>query len=134
MARRLSPVRTSRSSQTSSPIARAEPRPTSCRGVLRGDSTRQVLGEQHMALHCPECGFVNDEGANYCQRCGALLPRGDGGSGEPVTATYRIDETGELVPVELDEVTAHGSALVVRAGGGRVGEGFPIGGERLSIG
>ena len=27
------------------------------------------------AVHCPECGFVNDEGANYCQRCGALLAR-----------------------------------------------------------
>src|ERR1700736_2448664 len=86
-----------------------------------------------MALHCTECGFVNGEGANYCQRCGALLPRADG-SGEPVTATYRLDETGELVPVELDDVTAHGPALVIRAGGGRVGESFPLDGERMSIG
>ncbi len=75
-----------------------------------------------MALHCTECGFVNAEGANYCQRCGALLPRAES-AGEPATATYRIDETGELVPVELDEVTAHGPALVIRAGGGRVGRG-----------
>jgi pSer/pThr/pTyr-binding forkhead associated (FHA) protein len=90
-----------------------------------------------MALHCTECGFVNAEGANYCQRCGALLPRPDGGGeagGEPITATYRIDETGELVPVELEEVTAHGPALVIRAGGGRVGESFPVQGERMSIG
>lgn len=88
-----------------------------------------------MALHCTECGFVNAEGANYCQRCGALLPRPDGGAGEgPVTATYRIDEAGELVPVEPGEVTAHGPALVIRAGGGRVGESFPIQGERMSIG
>jgi pSer/pThr/pTyr-binding forkhead associated (FHA) protein len=86
-----------------------------------------------MALHCTECGFVNAEGANYCQRCGALLPRADG-SGEPVTATYRIDETGELVPIELEEVTAHGPALVIRAGGGRVGESFQVQGERISIG
>ncbi len=91
-----------------------------------------------MAVHCTECGFVNTEGANYCQRCGALLARPEG-SGEPVTATYRIDEEGELVPVELDEVTAHGPALVIRAGGGRVGESFPIAdggsaGERMSIG
>ena len=86
-----------------------------------------------MALHCTECGFVNGEGANYCQRCGSLLPRADC-FGEPVTATYRIDETGELVPVELDEVTAHGPALVIRAGGGRVGESFPVDGERMSIG
>jgi pSer/pThr/pTyr-binding forkhead associated (FHA) protein len=90
-----------------------------------------------MAVHCTECGFLNSEGANYCQRCGALL----GGTGEgvtagaePTTATYRIDDTGELVPVEIGEVTARGPALVIRAGGGREGESFPVEGERLSIG
>jgi hypothetical protein len=89
-----------------------------------------------MALHCTECGFVNGEGANYCQRCGALLQRaeGAGGTGEPVTATYRIDDTGELVPVEMSEVTARGPAMVIRAGGGREGESFPVEGERMSIG
>jgi hypothetical protein len=89
-----------------------------------------------MALHCTECGFVNTEGANYCQRCGALLERAEGAApdGDPVTATYRIDETGELIPVEMGEVTAHGPALVIRAGGGRVGESFPVDGERMSIG
>jgi pSer/pThr/pTyr-binding forkhead associated (FHA) protein len=92
-----------------------------------------------VALHCTECGFLNDEGANYCQRCGALLPHGGSGAeagpdGEPTTATYRIDESGELVPLEIGEVTAHGPALVIRAGGGRVGESFPIDGERMSIG
>jgi pSer/pThr/pTyr-binding forkhead associated (FHA) protein len=87
-----------------------------------------------MALHCPECGFVNDEGANYCQRCGALLPRGDGSEGDPVTATYRIDEAGDLVPVELEQVTAHGPALVIRTGGGRAGESFSVDSERMTIG
>lgn len=87
-----------------------------------------------MAMHCAECGFVNDEGANYCQRCGALLTRGEPISSEPVTATYRIDETGEPVPVDIDEVTAHGPALVIRAGGGRAGESFPVDRERMSIG
>ena len=94
-----------------------------------------------MALHCTECGFVNDEGANYCQRCGALLERGQeahppggGLGGDPITAAYRIDETGELVPVELGEATAHGPALVIRAGGGRVGESFAVDRERMSIG
>jgi hypothetical protein len=90
-----------------------------------------------VALHCTECGFLNDEGANYCQRCGALVARaesagGGAGDGDPVTATYRIDETGELVPVEIGEIT--GPVLVIRAGGGRVGESFPIAGERMSIG
>jgi pSer/pThr/pTyr-binding forkhead associated (FHA) protein len=99
-----------------------------------------------MALHCTECGFVNSEGANYCQRCGSLLARdesaggapgvgsGGGAGGDPITATYRIDETGELVPVEIGQVTAHGPALVIRAGGGRVGESFAVDGERMSIG
>jgi hypothetical protein len=86
-----------------------------------------------MAHHCPECGFVNAEGANYCQKCGAFVgpletPK------DPVTATYRIDETGELVPVELEAVVAEGAALVIRAGGGRVGESFPLKGERSTIG
>jgi hypothetical protein len=93
-----------------------------------------------MAVHCTECGFVNSEGANYCQRCGALLARDDpagagGAGGDPVTATYVIDDqTGELVPVELGQVTARGPALVIRAGGGRVGESFSVEGERMSIG
>jgi pSer/pThr/pTyr-binding forkhead associated (FHA) protein len=87
-----------------------------------------------MALHCPECGFLAEEGANYCQRCGSLLPRGEGESGEPVTATYRIDDTGELVAVEPGEVNAHGPALVIRAGGGRAGESYAVAGAQMTIG
>jgi hypothetical protein len=95
-----------------------------------------------MALHCTECGFVNIEGANYCQRCGAPLARAEdsgGLGGEPTTATYRIDEAGELVPVEMGDVIAPGPALVIRAGGGRVGESFALtdrgsASERMSIG
>jgi pSer/pThr/pTyr-binding forkhead associated (FHA) protein len=87
-----------------------------------------------MALHCPECGFLNSEAANYCQRCGSSLARPEGSS-EPATATYRIDdETGELIPVEPGQVTAQGPALVVRTGGGRAGESFAVQGERMSIG
>jgi hypothetical protein len=87
-----------------------------------------------MAHHCPECGFVNADGANYCQKCGAFVgPRET--PKDPATATYRIDETGELVPVELEDVVAReGAALVIRAGGGRVGESFPLEGERSTIG
>jgi hypothetical protein len=89
-----------------------------------------------VALHCPECGLVNADGANYCQKCGAYLGDLHAPQQESSTATYRIDEaTGELVPVELDDVVAEqGAALVVRAGGGRVGESFPIDRERMSIG
>ena len=91
-----------------------------------------------MALHCPECGFVNAEGANYCSRCGAFLGavrEKTPAQGEPATATYRIDETGELVPVDVGDVVAdEGAALVIRAGGGRVGESFPLNADRMTIG
>jgi hypothetical protein len=87
-----------------------------------------------MAHHCPECGFVNAEGANYCQKCGAFVGPRDTPK-DPATATYRIAETGELVPVELEDVVAReGAALVIRAGGGRVGESFPLENERSTIG
>ena len=87
-----------------------------------------------MSRHCPECGFVNAEGANYCQKCGAFVGPREAPK-DPATATYRIDETGELVPVELEDVVAReGAALVIRAGGGRVGESFPLTGERATIG
>lgn len=86
-----------------------------------------------MAHHCPECGFLNAEGANYCQKCGAFIASAEPPT-DPVTATYRIDETGDLIPVELEDVVAQGAALVIRAGGGRVGESFPLEGERMPIG
>jgi pSer/pThr/pTyr-binding forkhead associated (FHA) protein len=55
--------------------------------------------------------------------------------GEPQTATYRVGETGEFVPVEIEDVIEQrGAALVIRAGGGRVGESFPLDRERLTIG
>ncbi len=90
-----------------------------------------------MAVHCPECAFVNTDGANYCQKCGAYLGGAAAGSdsgGDSSTATYRVGETGEFIPVELGDIVAQGAALVIRAGGGRVGESFPLDGERHSIG
>jgi hypothetical protein len=87
-----------------------------------------------MARHCPECGFSNAEGAHYCSKCGAFLGVEEAPK-ESTTATYRVGETGELIPVELEEVVAQeGAALVIRSGGGRVGESFPLQGERLTIG
>ena len=91
-----------------------------------------------MAHHCPECGLVNAEGANYCQKCGAYIGGAAAteiGHTEPVTATYRVGETGELIAVDLDDVVAsEGAALVIRTGGGRVGESFPLHGEKMAIG
>ena len=46
-----------------------------------------------------------------------------------------IDEqTGELRPVDVGDVAAAAGALVIRAGGGRVGQSFPLHGERMTIG
>ena len=72
-----------------------------------------------MAQHCPECGFVNADAANYCSKCGAYL--GGGEAGEPATSTYRVGETGELIPVELDaEVASQDGEAVVRSVDGTV--------------
>ena len=86
-------------------------------------------------IHCPECGFVNPEGANYCQKCGAYLGRPEGAEEQPTTMSYRVDETGEYQPVDLEEaVDRAGAALVIRSGGGRSGESFTIDQDRMSIG
>jgi pSer/pThr/pTyr-binding forkhead associated (FHA) protein len=85
-------------------------------------------------VHCPECGFVNAEGANYCQKCGAFLAEAVGESEGDTTEAYQVDETGELRPVDLQEVTGEGATLVIRSGGGRSGEVFNVSGERMTIG
>ena len=86
-------------------------------------------------MQSPECGFDNAEGANYCQKCGAYL----GATGEmrpgETTEAYTVDEsTGALRPVDLDSVTSQGATLVIRTGGGRGGETFPIDHDRMTIG
>jgi hypothetical protein len=87
-----------------------------------------------VARHCPECGFVVGEGANYCPKCGAYQGA-DQAEADVTTATYVIDEaTGELRPVDVGDVAADLGALVIRSGGGRVGQSFPLHGERMAIG
>ena len=85
-----------------------------------------------MHVHCPECGFQNPEAANYCSKCGALLIKVEPGGS--TTMTYApedvVDEEGE----PLSELRIEGTALVVRSGGGRAGETFPLDGDRVEIG
>ncbi len=88
-----------------------------------------------MARHCPECGFVVAEGANYCPKCGAFQGASEAPAEDVTTATYVIDDqTGELKPVDVGDVAAQSGALVVRSGGGRVGQSFPLTGEKMTIG
>ncbi len=86
-----------------------------------------------MARHCPECGVEVVEGAKYCSNCGTFVGTPDKPD-QSTTATYVIDATGELRPVDVGRVAAGGGALVIRAGGGRVGQSFPLSGERMTIG
>jgi len=84
-------------------------------------------------MHCPECSFVNGEGANYCQKCGAFLA-GVGEASDATTAQYELDDdSGELKPVDPARAV-DGGVLVIRAGGGRAGETFELSGERIAIG
>ncbi|HEY1357166.1 MAG TPA: FHA domain-containing protein [Thermoleophilaceae bacterium] len=85
-------------------------------------------------MHCPECGFVNAEGANYCQKCGAFLAESAAEGEGDTTEVYQVDEAGELKPVDLEQVTGEGATLVIRSGGGRSGEVFNVSGERMTIG
>ncbi len=85
-----------------------------------------------MHVHCPECGFQNPEAANYCSKCGALLIKVEPGGS--TTMTYApedvVDDEGE----PLSELRIQGTALVVRFGGGRAGETFPLDGDRVELG
>jgi pSer/pThr/pTyr-binding forkhead associated (FHA) protein len=59
---------------------------------------------------------------------------GSEGGGDATTATYRVGETGDFIPVDLEEMADDGAALVIRAGGGRAGESFAVRGEQMTIG
>jgi hypothetical protein len=81
-------------------------------------------------VYCQECGFQNQEAANYCSRCGALLEKGEHAT--ETTQTFSPDEVGDLAHDHVEGL--EGPALVVRAGGGRAGETFRPAGERTRIG
>ena len=76
---------------------------------------------------------MNNPGANFCQKCGAHLPQEER-TGDGTTITYTVGETGETQAVDLEQMAAEGAALVIRSGGGRSGESFPLSGDRISIG
>ncbi len=82
-------------------------------------------------VHCPECGFQNLESANYCSKCGALLIRDEPGG--HTTMSFAPEELAEEDGV-LDDLAIEGTALVVRTGGGRQGETFPLSAAEVEIG
>jgi hypothetical protein len=83
-------------------------------------------------VYCQECGFQNEEVANYCSRCGALLRKDD--TGVESTQTFTPEE-GALEPADgLEELGVTGPTLVVRSGGGRTGEMFHPEADSTTIG
>jgi hypothetical protein len=81
-------------------------------------------------VYCPECGFQNPEAASYCAKCGALLVHDE--EGAETTMSLPPDEVAEDGSVSLEGVD--GPALIVRSGGGRVGETFLPQSARTTIG
>ncbi|MGC9221512.1 MAG: FHA domain-containing protein [Solirubrobacteraceae bacterium] len=84
--------------------------------------------------HCPECGFANAEGANYCQRCGAFMGGSESAIGESTTASFKVDDSSALDELSVDRAGRRGAMIVIRAGGGRAGEAFALDHPRLSVG
>jgi pSer/pThr/pTyr-binding forkhead associated (FHA) protein len=82
-------------------------------------------------IYCPECGFQNPEAANYCAKCGALLVKEESGE---TTMTFIPEDPEEEGQPALEDFGIKGPALVVRSGGGRAGETFPLEAERTTIG
>jgi hypothetical protein len=83
-------------------------------------------------VYCPECGFQNLESANYCSRCGALLVTETEPDGP--TMTFSVEEVEDDGRAGVEEAGIEGPTLVVRSGGGRTGEHFPLERTQTTIG
>jgi len=83
-------------------------------------------------VYCQECGFQNSESSNYCSRCGALLVKDEGGV--ETTQSFTPEDGDAASTDTLDDLGIKGPALVVRSGGGRAGETFPLEAEQTTVG
>ena len=82
-------------------------------------------------VYCPSCGFQNPESSNYCSKCGWLLVVED--AGDP-TLTLFVEDIDRDTAAAASPARGGGPALVVRSGGGRTGESFPLGTGPVTIG
>jgi hypothetical protein len=81
-------------------------------------------------VYCPECGHHNRESARFCARCGASLI--ELAEGEATISFTPPTEPGADSGVM--EAVVEGASLVIRLGGGRAGDQFPVGPTRTTIG
>ena len=81
-------------------------------------------------MYCPECGHHNRESARFCGRCGASLI--ELAEGEATASFTPPAEPGADSGVM--EAVVEGATLVIRLGGGRAGDQFPVGPSITSIG
>mgnify|MGYP003786007791 CR=1 FL=1 len=79
-------------------------------------------------MFCSECGLQNSDTANFCSKCGTLLPKEE--AQQQTTLAYAVDDVTSAV-VERE---AEGPVLVIRAGGGRAGEHLPLQAAHETIG
>ena len=81
-------------------------------------------------MYCPECGHHNRESARFCGRCGASLIELT--EGEATVSFTPPAEPGADSGVM--EAVVEGATLVIRLGGGRAGDQYPVGPSITSIG
>jgi hypothetical protein len=81
-------------------------------------------------VYCPECGHHNRESARFCGRCGAS--RSELSEGVATVSLTPPAEPGADSGVMAAVV--EGATLVIRLGGGRAGDQFPVGPSITSIG
>jgi pSer/pThr/pTyr-binding forkhead associated (FHA) protein len=82
-------------------------------------------------MFCPSCGFRNSEGAGFCARCGSTLLADSPDAQTTISYLPGTEEGEEPSP---DRVTPEVPTLVIRSGGSRSGETYPLMAVRTSIG
>jgi hypothetical protein len=82
-------------------------------------------------MFCPNCGFRNTEGVGFCARCGASI-LAEQADAQTTLSYHPGEDERELAPLRED--LPEGATLVIRSGGGRAGETYPLTEERTTLG